>query len=592
MRVGNGGFSLRSRKLLAALAGSADHARRRRGHDDRAHVPAAARARARHPLRRRGAGRPLLVRGRVPDRHAVRLPRPVQFLPDGSAGGDRSAGAGVLRRDRALAAAPLAPAQLRRARPMGCGARDRHADPRRAPRPRRSAGAARQGGARGGAGAAVGPQRSLPLRQRQKLQALPRRASGGRLRLRARGRRLDRRCRRARARRDDGAPAGDLDAAERGYRAALARAPASDGDAYPRRRRCTSAGASPRRCRCSRPPRRPCRTRPSSTTIWASRSRRRTGSKRRSPRTGGRSRCGPSMRPHGAISGSRCRRKIVCPTRLTPTAGDRARARLRAGALEPRARAARAPGFRGGLARIRVAPPGAGVRAPRAPLAADRAGTARRRRAHAAGDHRARPGRHAAIHPSCAAARGARRARDGQRAGAARPAARERAGRRRRVRSGRRATRVRCAGSAARPRRHARLTADVDSRDRALPCRRRRAPRGDRRGMLAAMPAYARSASPGRAAAATRSNVAARSIPSPCWRRCSRCRTSRGSRCKRSSRRRGDRRTLPERRVVASLASARRFRRHGGAGRGTRSRRQRRHQHRASWRRARAARRG
>ena len=81
MRVGNGGFSLRSRRLLDALAGSAHRARRSRGHDDLPHVPAAAGARARHRLRQRGARRPVLVRGRLSGRPAVRLSRPLQFLP-------------------------------------------------------------------------------------------------------------------------------------------------------------------------------------------------------------------------------------------------------------------------------------------------------------------------------------------------------------------------------------------------------------------------------------------------------------------------------------------------------------------------------
>ena len=46
---------------------------------------------------------------------------------------------------------------------------------------------------------------------------------------------------------------------------------------------------------------------------------------------------------------------------------------------------------------------------------------------------------------------------------------------------------------------------------------------------------------------------------------------------------------VPQARRAASAPGARRFRRHGGAGRGARPCHQRRHEHRASWRRARAA---
>ena len=79
MRVGNGGFSLRSRKLLQALP--ANRSRRGGGCHDRPRVPAAARARLRHPLCRRCDGGPLRIRSRVPDREAIRLSRPLQLLP-------------------------------------------------------------------------------------------------------------------------------------------------------------------------------------------------------------------------------------------------------------------------------------------------------------------------------------------------------------------------------------------------------------------------------------------------------------------------------------------------------------------------------
>ena len=162
--------------------------------------------------------------------------------------------------------------------------------------------------------------------------------------------------------------------------------------------------------------------------------------------------------------------------RRLPASG-RARSRLRAGALESRARAPRAPGIRGGLARIRVAPPGAGVRAARAVVARAALGRRGPRRAHATGYIGARAGRHASVHPTRATDRGARGAGHCERRSAARPVACDRAGRGRRLRSGRQTTRVRCAGFAARPRRHAAADPLVDTGDRAIPCRGRGAAR-------------------------------------------------------------------------------------------------------------------
>ncbi len=170
------------RRLLAALApparsaaGSADRPGRGRGRDDLPCLSPAARSRARHPLRRRGAGRALLVRGGVSDRQAVRLPRPVQLLPCRAAGGAGRAGAGIFRRDRALAAVAIAAAQLRRARAMVRRRGDRAAHRRRRTRRRGDAGAARAGQRRRGARTGDRTQRPLPLRQRTALQALPRR---------------------------------------------------------------------------------------------------------------------------------------------------------------------------------------------------------------------------------------------------------------------------------------------------------------------------------------------------------------------------------------------------------------------------------
>ncbi len=99
------------RRILAALAQAPRSAarpphrpHRRRGRDDWTHVPAAARERARHSLRDRSARRPLFVRSGVSDRQAVRLPWPVQFLPNRSAGRDCRTGPAVFRRHRTLAA--------------------------------------------------------------------------------------------------------------------------------------------------------------------------------------------------------------------------------------------------------------------------------------------------------------------------------------------------------------------------------------------------------------------------------------------------------------------------------------------------------
>ena len=81
LRVGNGGFSLRSRETAAGAARPAHRAPRCGGRDDLPHYPAAARAGLWHRVRLRGDRRRVRLRGRLPDRQAVRLPRPVQLLP-------------------------------------------------------------------------------------------------------------------------------------------------------------------------------------------------------------------------------------------------------------------------------------------------------------------------------------------------------------------------------------------------------------------------------------------------------------------------------------------------------------------------------
>ena len=137
---------------------------------------------------------------------------------------------------------------------------DRHAHPRRGPRAHRGRSACwptaehqARGCARRGR-----PQRSLPLRQRQALQAVPwrtgrSRRNGGRDNASSRPRRRrarSRRARRAPARRPRRAPRAGIAAALGGGARAPARA------ALPRRRSSTSATDSTRRCRCSNAPRR------------------------------------------------------------------------------------------------------------------------------------------------------------------------------------------------------------------------------------------------------------------------------------------------------------------------------------------------
>ncbi|MFO1473862.1 MAG: hypothetical protein U1F20_04800 [Lysobacterales bacterium] len=64
--VGNGGFSLRSRRLVDAPGRHRNAGRAPRGPAHLPPVPAAARARVRHPLRAGGAGRTLFVEAREP----------------------------------------------------------------------------------------------------------------------------------------------------------------------------------------------------------------------------------------------------------------------------------------------------------------------------------------------------------------------------------------------------------------------------------------------------------------------------------------------------------------------------------------------
>ena len=351
LRVGNGGFSLRSRQLSTRCRIRASRSRRRR-HDDRPHVPAAARARARDPLRRRGARRPLRVRGRLSDRHgrsafmacstsAASFRRPSSRRSRPRSPTPSRARRNSLQLLRNCVASGQWPAAARsRARILAADAGERRSAALLARRERTAAGSRRR------------PQRSVPLRQRQALQALPWRPRRRRRRARRRSPVADalvaRRDRRAPARRSRRRRA-------RLSRGARARARASDAlhylgvVLYQR-------GRSTRRCRCSS-----ARSRcvpqeagvPQQPRPRAGRARTATDDAIAAYRRA--LALKPDMRARGTISGSRCRRRIDCPGDRRVPPRDCARARFRAGALEPRARAARGRAVRRRLARIRMA---------------------------------------------------------------------------------------------------------------------------------------------------------------------------------------------------------------------------------------------
>ena len=339
------GLPRRQRRVLAALAqaarraaGSAHRPHRGRGHDDRPHVPTAARARARHPLRRRGTGRSLLVRGGVSDRAAVRVPRAVQLLPHrrrrrrSPRSRRRSPTPSRARRScsRCCATASRWRSGTRRVRSARASSPPcrRHAEAARCSPPRSSVAAQAPRGR---------SQRSLPLRQRQALQALPRRARTATPRAPRSARPAD-----ADARVRDAMAAhqrGDLDAAERGYRAALRGVPEHPmATHYPRRIAVSARDSSRRRCRCSSAAvDRGARASPSSTTTWGSRSRQRTAATKRSPRTGGARAQARTTRSAWNNLGLALQADNRLPEAIDAfRARDRARPRFRAGALEPR----------------------------------------------------------------------------------------------------------------------------------------------------------------------------------------------------------------------------------------------------------------
>ena len=427
----------RQRRLLAALAqaarraaGSAHRAGRRRGHDHRPHLPAAARARARHPLRRRSARRPLFVRG-------VRIPIGKPFGFHGLFNFCRTVPPARDRRARARAFPTRSRARrsclqlLRNCIALGqwdAARGDRAADARRDARttPRRGRCSRRRSARRRDAGRRT--QRSLPVRQRQEIQALPRRARHAAPEHRPQ-------------RHDAGAivraavaahQRGDLDGAERGYRDALARHPGIRSRCTTSASRTTSATGSTRRCRCSSaavarvPQEAEFHNNLGLALAAADRNDEAIAAYRRALELS------PTTRSRGAISGSRCSARTACRRRSTRFASalalapDFAQAHWNLGARAARAPATspKAGANTNGASRSRA-------RAPVAHAGPVRAGTAPMpARPHAARHRRAGTGRHAAVHPPRAAARRAQaRASSCSAAGPARAPARDGAGR-------------------------------------------------------------------------------------------------------------------------------------------------------------------
>ena len=178
------------------------------------------------------------------------------------------------------------------------------------PGPRRGTGDARAGERDGGAARGRRPQRTLSLRQRKEIQALPWRARQRTSTAASRNTTPTRIARAALAAHQR----GDLDAAERGYRDALATdTRPSDRDALSSASSCTSEGRSPKRCRCSNAPSRRCRRSRSSTTTWGSRSRPPIAPDEAIAAYRRALELTPITPSPGTISGSRCRRNNRLP---------------------------------------------------------------------------------------------------------------------------------------------------------------------------------------------------------------------------------------------------------------------------------------
>ena len=540
MRVGNGGFSLRSRKLLAALQdprialvdaedttiGRTFRPLLERDHGIRFADEALADRfsfEAAYPI-----GRPFGFHGLF---NFCRTVPPAEIAAMAPTFSD------------AIARSPQLLQLLRNCiahGAMGRRARDCASHPRRDTRSRRGAGDARHGpSAAQRRRAAVGRNDPCPCGSGKKVQAVPRRALGtGRLRVQHRARRprcrIDSLVRAAIAAHQR----GDLDGAERGYRDALALAPAHPmathylGVVLYQRGRIDDAlpllqAAVDRSAAGSR----------NSTTTWALRSRRpiaRRSDRRLSARAraaaGARDRVEqPRARPAGRKSTAAKRsRRSAAPSR------SRRISRRRTGTSASRCSRTRNSRRDGANTNGVIARPS--WRAHERALARAALGRRRTRRPHAARHDRSKVWAtrcNSSVSRKLLAARGARVLVSAP--GAARPVACDAHPAWRpsygpdetptRVRRARPADRARRASSASR--------ADVDSCDRALPRRRSRAARGDRARARPRTPASARSASRGRAAACNTLDRR-RSIPlAPARAALRASRTSPGSRCKR-----------------------------------------------------------
>ena len=576
------------RRLFAAFASpagracrSAHPAGRSRGHDDRPHIPAAARARARDTLWQRGPGGQIFLRG-----GAIRSASRSVFTASSISG--RSCRRPSWR--RCLHSSPTESRARRNScsscatacqRPLGAGHRDRAADTGRRSCARRCSRAAGAGRGQRGARRGHRPQRSLPVRQRQALQAMPRR--GGRRLVAARATRARRprrarhagastrrpRCRRARL------PRGARGRARAPGRAALPRRhPLS---AQPLRRRAAAARARRRAgAGGARVPQQP-------GTCPRRRGQDRRGHRAVSASAGGQARpCHGLEQPGPVAAGG----QSTCPRRSPRTAkrcASRPTSRRRIGTCRwrcsPRASTPKAgANTSGGIARRLSA------RRPRRPHRAGKAKTSRDARCCLSAEQ----GMGDALQFARFAAplAQARRARDPSCARRAGRAPGERAGRRRRVarlpiRCRRTIFSCRCSPSRAcwaptkptfRPT-VPYLSASRDGRRRARARHRRGARRNvARRALVGRQPAAGQRSPP--LVPARRARTAART-----------CRTSPGSRCKRAMAKTRWRR-CPRPRASSMLDARNDFARKAALIDEPRSRHQRVHQQRASGRRA------
>ncbi len=312
MRVGNGGFSLRSRRLLEALR------------DPRIQLVEAEDTtigRTFRPLLERehairfgseALADQFCVRSGVSDREAVRLSRSVQLLAGHAAGRTGCAASAFFRRHRALPATRAAcstncMSALQWAPAIAIARRILAAEPARDDV--RTLLATAEGHA--ASGTRRRPQRPLPVRQRQALQTLPWRERG--------------RCTGApryplRERTDRARDAGPSAWRHRRRRARIPRR--TCGRARTSGSRCITlawstinATASPRRCRSSSAPSRSSRRSRNSITTWAWHSPQRTGRMRRSCAMSRRSRVNPTLPRRGTTWDWRANPRTGCRRR-------------------------------------------------------------------------------------------------------------------------------------------------------------------------------------------------------------------------------------------------------------------------------------